>query len=192
VLRAGRLWRQLVRLIFSAQWLSVTIMDIAIRQAAGHDAARIASIYNQGIEDRCATFETELRTAGDLAATLADRGNYPILVITAADLVVGWAGLSPYRPRSCYAGIAEFSIYLDRSARGRGLGRQLLTSAIDAGRDRGFWKLVSRIFPSNTASRALCRACGFREVGIYEKHGRLDGRWLDVVIVERLIPENLS
>ena len=61
-----------------------------------------------------------------------------------------------------------------------------------AARDRGYWKLVSRIFPFNDASRALCKSCGFREVGVYEKHGRLDGRWLDVIIVERLIPESLS
>ena len=106
--------------------------------------------------------------------------------------MLGWAGLSAYRPRACYEGIAEFSIYLDRDARGRGVGRQLLTSLIDAARDRGYWKLVSRVFPFNTASRALCRACGFREVGVYEKHGCLDGQWMDAVIVERLIPENLT
>ena len=104
----------------------------------------------------------------------------------------GWAALSIYRSRPCYAGIAEFSIYLDRAARGRGVGRQLLAALIDAARDRGYWKLVSRVFPFNTASRALCRSCGFREVGIYEKHGCLDGVWLDVVVVERLIPENLT
>jgi phosphinothricin acetyltransferase len=100
--------------------------------------------------------------------------------------------LSRYRPRECYAGIAEFSIYLDRSARGRGLGRQLLSALIDVAREHGYWKLVSRIFPSNAGSRALCRSCGFREVGTYEKHGRLDGQWRDVVIVERLIPENVT
>jgi phosphinothricin acetyltransferase len=68
----------------------------------------------------------------------------------------------------------------------------LLTALIDAARGRGYWKLVSRVFPFNTASRALCRACGFREVGVYEKHSRLNGDWLDVVIVERLMPENLK
>jgi phosphinothricin acetyltransferase len=119
--------------------------------------------------------------------------DYPLLV--AVDIggeVIGWAALSSYRPRACYAGIAEFSIYLDREARGRGVGRTLLTALIDAAAARGFWKLVSRIFPFNTASRRVCAACGFREVGIYEKHGWLDGRWLDVVIVGSLIPENLA
>lgn len=165
-------------------------MGISIREAGERDAAAIAGIYNQGIEDRGATFETQPRTPADIAAKLAERERYPVLVAADGDVVLGWAGLSPYRPRACYAGIAEFSIYLDRTARGRGVGRRLLTSLIDAARERGYWKLVSRIFPSNAASRALCRSCGFREVGVYEKHGRLDGRWLDVIIVERLIPEN--
>ena len=167
-------------------------MTITIREAAGHDLAAIAAIYNQGIEDRGATFETAPRSAGDIASNLAEQTRFPVLVAIDAGTVIGWAGLSAYRPRACYAGIAEFSIYLDRAARGRGVGRQLLTALVDAARDRGYWKLVSRIFPFNAASRALCRACGFREVGVYEKHGRLDGEWLDVVIVERLIPENLD
>ena len=166
-------------------------MNTTIRTADLNDAGAIAGIYNQGIADRGATFETEPRTAGDIEARLSAPDSFPALVAEVDGVVLGWAGLSSYRPRACYAGIAEFSIYLDRAARGHGVGRQLLTALIDAARDRGCWKLVSRIFPFNAASRALCQACGFREVGIYEKHGRLDGRWLDVVIVERLIPENL-
>lgn len=167
-------------------------MTISIRQATARDAPAIALIYNQGIEDRGATFETNLRTPDDISARLEDGDRFPLLVAEADGVVVGWAGLSSYRSRSCYAGIAEFSIYLERAARGRGVGRQLLTSLIEAARDRGYWKLVSRIFPFNTGSRALCRSCGFREVGTYEKHGRLDGQWLDVIVVERLIPENLA
>ena len=167
-------------------------MEIAVRDAEARDAAAIAGIYNQGIEDRGATFETEARSAADIAAKLAGGDRYPVLVLTRDGAVVGWAGLSSYRARECYAGIAEFSIYLDREVRGRGLGRQLLEALIQAARERGYWKLVSRIFPSNVGSRALCRSCGFREVGTYERHSRLDGEWRDVVIVERLIPENLT
>jgi L-amino acid N-acyltransferase YncA len=167
-------------------------MSIAIRLAGEQDAAAIAGIYNQGIDERGATFETEPRSADDIAAKIAERERYPLLVISENDVVLGWAGLSSYRPRECYAGIAEFSIYLDRNARGRGLGRQLLTALIAVAGERGYWKLVSRVFPFNTGSRALCRACGFREVGIYEKHGRLNGQWCDLVIVERLIPENVT
>ena len=167
-------------------------MAILIRSAHSGDAVQIAAIYNQGIEDRGATFETQFRTGTDIALKLAESDRFPIVVAADSARVLGWAGLSSYRSRPCYSGIAEFSIYLDRDARGHGLGRQLLTALIDAARERGFWKLVSRIFPANAASRRLCQSCGFREVGVYEKHARLDGEWLDVVIVERLLPENLS
>jgi L-amino acid N-acyltransferase YncA len=167
-------------------------MSLSIRLADPADAAAIAGIYNQGIADRGATFETEPRRPEDISARLQDHARFPTLVAEADGSVIGWAALSSYRSRDCYAGIGEFSIYLDRAARGRGVGRQLLHALVDAARERGYWKLVSRIFPFNAASRALCRACGFREVGTYEKHGRLDGRWLDVIIVERLIPENLN
>jgi L-amino acid N-acyltransferase YncA len=167
-------------------------MPLIFRPAVDDDANAIAEIYNQGIAERGATFETEPRSADDIRARLADEGRYPLLVAEDAGMVIGWAGLSPYRPRACYAGIAEFSIYLAPQARGRGVGRQLLDTLVETARGRGYWKLVSRIFPFNTRSRALCRACGFREVGTYEKHGRLDGQWLDVIIVERLIPENLE
>ena len=167
-------------------------MQILIRLAGREDAAAIVSIYNQGIAERMATFETEPRGIDDMTPRLLDQSSFPTLVAEEAGQVIGWAGLSSYRSRACYAGVGEFSIYLDRAARGRGVGRSLLDALIAAARERGYWKLVSRIFPSNTASRTLCRACGFREVGVYEKHGRLDGQWMDVVIVERLISENLT
>jgi phosphinothricin acetyltransferase len=167
-------------------------MNIIIRDAGQPDAETIARIYNQGIDERGATFETEPRTADDIASKLADSERYPFLVAAEGDQMIGWACLSAYRPRACYSGIGEFSIYLDRSARNRGVGRRLLRALVDAARDHGYWKLVSRVFPSNTASRALCKSCGFREVGVYEKHAQLDGEWRDVVIVERLIPENLA
>ncbi len=165
-------------------------MSLFVRQAELRDAAAIARIYNQGIADRGATFETEPRSVDDIIVRLSDQIRFPLLVAEDAGIVIGWAGLSSYGPRACYAGIAEFSIYLDRDARSRGAGRILLDALVDAARDHGYWKLVSRIFPFNAASRALCRACGFREVGLYEKHACLDGQWMDVVIVERLIPEN--
>ena len=165
---------------------------LEIRPARHEDAAAIAAIYNQGIAERNATFETEPRSAAQMQARIADAARHPLLVACdSTGQVLGWAGLSAYRERACYAGIAEFSIYLERAARGQGAGRRLLAALIDAARSHGRSKLVSRIFPFNHASRALCRALGFREVGVYEKHGRLDGRWLDVVIVERLIEENL-
>lgn len=165
---------------------------IQIRPAVAADAPAIAAIYNQGIAERSSTFEIVPRSAQDIVQRLGEIERHPLLVaVDATDAVIGWAGLGNYRPRDCYAGIGEFSVYLDAQARGRGVGRQLLEALIDAARTRGYWKLLSRIFPFNTASRALCRSVGFREVGVYEKHGQLEGRWLDVVIVERLIPENI-
>jgi L-amino acid N-acyltransferase YncA len=164
-----------------------------IRQARVDDAAAIADIYNQGIEERQATFETEPRSIGDIVGRIHDGERHPLLVACNDDGdVVGWAGVAPYRPRACYAGVGEFSVYLDRKARGNGIGRALMEALIGAARMRGYWKLVSRIFPANRASRALCQSCGFREVGTYRSHARLDGRFEDVVIVERLIPENLT
>ena len=106
--------------------------------------------------------------------------------------IVAFASTSSYRPRSCYAGIAEASVYVRRDARRQGAGRVALTSLLDAAREAGFWKLVSRVFVENTASRALIQSVGFREVGIYLKHGKLDGVWRDVVIVEYLITDNLD
>ena len=167
-------------------------MSFIIRHAQPGDAPAIAEIYNQGIAERGATFETQPRTADDILSRLSDQLRLPMLVAEDAGVVIGWAGLSSYRPRACYSGIGEFSIYLDRKARRRGVGRLLLEALVDSARERGYWKLLSRVFPFNSASRALCRACGFREVGTYEKHGCLDGQWVDVVIVERLIPENLT
>jgi len=165
---------------------------IEIRSAVPADAPAITAIYNQGIAERAATFETIPRRIEDIVQRLGDIERYPLLVaVDQAGATVGWAGLGNYRPRDCYAGIGEFSVYLAADARGRGIGRQLLLALIEAARKRGYWKLLSRIFLFNTASRALCRSVGFREVGIYEKHGQLEGRWLDVVIVERLIPGNI-
>ena len=168
--------------------------EIRIRPALPGDVADIARIYNQGIRARIATFETEERTPEERRTWLLGHdAHHPVLVATdTGERIVGWADASGYRSRACYAGVAEFSIYVDEVARGQGVGSVLLPGLIDAARDAGLWKLVSRIFVENAASRALCARCGFREVGIYEKHARLDGIWRDVVIVERLIPENQS
>jgi L-amino acid N-acyltransferase YncA len=165
--------------------------DMTLRLATVEDAPAVADIYNQGIADRGATFETAPRSPETLAARIQeDPARFPVLVASEGNRILGWASIGPYRPRACYDGIGEFSVYLDRAARGRGTGKRLLTRLVDEARTRGYWKLLSRVFTFNEASRALCRACGFREVGVYERHGQLDGRWLDVVVVERLIPEN--
>ena len=163
-------------------------MTLRARAATVDDAAAIARIYNEGIAERIATFETRPRSDIEIAMSLRDRAaRFPTVVVEDGGRVVGWAGTSDYRPRECYAGIAEFSVYVERTARGRGAGRLAMDALIAACEARGFWKLVSRAFPENTASLALLRRCGFREVGVYRRHARLDGAWRDVVIVERLI-----
>jgi phosphinothricin acetyltransferase len=159
------------------------------RIATTDDAAAMARIYNDGIADRIATFETKLRTAEDVRAWFD--GVHPIVVVEDVGQVIAFVSTSTYRPRECYHGIAEFSVYVAREARGRGVGKLALGYLIEVAARAGFWKLVSRIFPENQNSLKLVRAMGFREVGIYEKHGQLDGVWRDVVIVERLLPANL-
>ena len=165
---------------------------VQVRNATLDDAVAIAEIYNQGIEDRIATYETEPRSAEEQQAWLrAIADHYPAVVAQIDGEIVGWAGAGPHRARECYRGIGEFSMYVRRDWRGRSVGDLLVAALISEAERLGLWKLLSRIFPFNAASRALCRKHGFREVGVYEKHARLDGRWLDVVIVERLIPSNL-
>jgi L-amino acid N-acyltransferase YncA len=160
-----------------------------VRLATRADAAAIASIYNQGIEDRVGTFETDLRTEAMVASWFD--GIHPIVVVEQEGEIIAYASTSSYRARPCYVGVAEFSVYVRRNARGNGAGRLAMTGLCQESEQAGFWKLVSRVFVENAASRKLLRSLGFREVGIYEKHGQLDGVWRDVVIVERLFSANL-
>ena len=155
------------------------------RAATPDDAAAIARIYNDGIADRIATFETRPRTADDLGGWFD--GAHPVVVVERDGEIVAFAATSAYRPREAYAGVAEFSVYVARAHRGRGAGREAMEALIAAAEDAGFWKLVSRVFVENAPSRALLAAAGFREVGVYRRHARLDGEWRDCVIVERLL-----
>lgn len=158
------------------------------RPAVPSDSAAIASIYNEGIEDRTSTFETRPRTEADILGWFD--GIHPIVVIESEGRILAFAATSTYRPRDCYSGVAEFSVYVARSARGRGAGRLAMLALQDAAERAGLWKLVSRVFTDNQASLRLLASLGFRQVGVYEKHGKLDGHWRDVVIVELLISAN--
>jgi L-amino acid N-acyltransferase YncA len=164
-------------------------MSLSTRPAVPADAPTIAAIYNQGIADRVATFETRPRSAEDVLSWFG--GRHPVVVAERDGAVIAFASASSYRPRECYDGVAEFSVYVAREARGLGAGRAAMAALIEAATAAGFWKLVSRVFVENGASRRMLGALGFREVGVYERHARLDGAWRDVVIVERLIEENL-
>jgi phosphinothricin acetyltransferase len=158
---------------------------VTSRPATLADCAAIARIYNEGIADRLATFETRPRDPADIERWFD--GRHPLIVVEDTDAVIAFASTSIYRPRECYDGIAEFSVYTSREHRGHGAGRLAMEALIEASRQAGFWKLVSRVFVENQPSRALLKSLGFREVGTYERHGRLDGVWRDVVIVERLL-----
>ena len=167
--------------------------ELSTRLATLGDADAIAAIYNEGIADRIATFETEPRSAAQIADQLRNKGDrFPTVVAEHDGRVVAWAGAGPYRARPAYAGVAEHSVYVARSARGKGAGRVVLEALCRAYAERGFWKIVSRIFPENTASLALHERCGFRTVGTYKRHGKLEGQWRDCVIVERLLDESTA
>jgi len=154
------------------------------------DAEAIARIYNEGIADRMATFETDARTPEDIARGLRERGErWPTVVVERDGRVIAWASASEYRSRACYSGIGEFSVYVARDARATGAGRVAMDALVGECEGRGIWKLLSRVFPENEPSRKLLAKVGFREVGTYRRHAKLDGMWRDTVIVERLIGE---
>jgi len=165
--------------------------DLAARPARPADVDAITEIYNQGIEDRVATFETEPRAPADIAPWFEHALAF-VSVVEPSGQVVGYAVAHAYADRCCYRGIGEFSVYVRRTHRGRGVGQAAMSALIGAARDAGLWKLLSRVFPENRASLTLMARMGFKEIGVHEKHGKLEGVWKDTVIVERLIPENID
>lgn len=160
-------------------------MTIDIRPARVGDSLAIAEIYNEGIEELNATFETRLRSRGETAARIADKDL--ILVAVRDGVVIGWAGVTPYSERAAYASIGIYAVYVARDARGGGVGVQLLDALVREARDRGLHKLLAMIFVSNQSSLAIARKAGFREVGLHERHGQLEGKWIDVILVEQLL-----
>src|SRR5665213_2984957 len=146
------------------------------------DWEAVRAIYLEGIATGNSTFE---QSAPDWQ--IWDQGHLPScrLVARGGSQVLGWTALSPVSRRRVYAGVAEFSIYVAERARGRVIGVALLKALIEASEREGIWTLQSGIFPENKASLALCRRCGFRVVGTRERIGSMDGRWRDVVFIER-------
>jgi phosphinothricin acetyltransferase len=159
------------------------------RPAAATDAPAICRIYNQGIEDRLATLETELRTPAERAEWLAARSpRHPVIVAeTPSGEVVGWGSLNVFNARAAYRHVADFSVYVERGWRGKGVGQVLLQRLVELGREHGFHKLVLSAFAFNAAGMALYTRHGFRTVGVYKEQGRLDGQWVDTVIMEKLL-----
>jgi phosphinothricin acetyltransferase len=168
-------------------------VDYRVRAATEADAAAICRIYNQGIEDRLATLETELRTPDERCQWLRARSSrHPVIVAEPAPRVdhaapIAWASLNVFNARACYRHVADISVYVERAWRGRGVGRVLLGRLVELGREHGFHKLVLSAFPFNRAGVALYDKLGFRTVGIYQEQGLLDGRWVDTIVMERLL-----
>jgi L-amino acid N-acyltransferase YncA len=158
---------------------------VRFRAAVSEDLPAVAAIYNAGISERVATFEIEPRTVADLAEWAHD--GRPFIVAGVDGLVLGWARAGAYSDRCVYSGVGEHAVYVSPEARGRGLGRALLVELCAEAERRGMYKLTSRVFADNLASRAAHRAAGFDEVGVQRRHGQLDGEWKDCVLVERLL-----
>jgi len=166
----------------------MTAEHLRIRSAAAGDADAICRIYNQGIRDRVATLETEERTPEERTQWLGARGpRHPVLVAEADGGVVGWASLNVFNARRAYDHVADLSLYVEREWRGRGVGRRLLDALVTRAIELGYHKLVLAAFPWNAAGMRAYERAGFREVGIYREQGRLDGRWVDTVVMEKIL-----
>jgi L-amino acid N-acyltransferase YncA len=157
-----------------------------VRTARPEDCEAIAGVYNAAIAERRSTFETEYRATADVEHWL-ESPRHPVLVATSGGAAVGWARIAEYSPRPCYEGVGEGSVYVRSSERGRGLGSALAVALIEEAGRAGYHKIVGKLFADNIASLRLVSRHGFRQVGIHLRHGRLDGEWRDVVLVERLV-----
>lgn len=159
-----------------------------LRHATLDDAEDLRRIYNHEVEHTTATFDIVPRTLVEQQAWLHERmGALGVVVAEVDDRVVGFASLSPFRPRPAYRTTVENSVYVAHEARGQGVGRALMDELIDAATSRGFHTIIAHVSGGQEASVALHRACGFEVVGIEREVGRKFGRWLDVVIMQRML-----
>jgi L-amino acid N-acyltransferase YncA len=163
--------------------------DLNVRAATLDDADAIARIYNQGIDDQ-ATLETAHRTPEERRQWLSARGpRHPVIVAVEAstDEIVGWASLNQFNPRAAYDNVADISVYVARECRGRGVGSRLLPALEDHARRIGYHKLVLAGFPWNTPGMRLYEHIGFKTVGVYHEQGLLEGKWVDVILMEKIL-----
>jgi len=168
-------------------------LTMVIRDAVPGDASALTLIYNQGIEDRLATLETEERTAEERLAWLDARGpRHPVIVAESDGQVIGFGSLNAFNPRAAYDHVADFSLYVERALRNKGIGGRILQALSERARQLGYHKMVLSAFPFNAAGLALYRKSGFRVVGVYQEQGFLDGRWVDTIIMEKLLDDPQS
>jgi phosphinothricin acetyltransferase len=166
---------------------------VTVRAAAAADLEAVRAIYNAGIADRVATLDEEPKREADIAAWWSDHGGrYAVVVAERDGAMVGWCSLNRYSHRCAYDGVADLSVYVAREARGTGVGTELLRAAERLARENGFHKIVLFTLPFNAQGQALYRKSGFREVGTFRNQGRLDGRFVDVMAMEKLLTATIS
>ena len=166
---------------------SASIDSLFVRAATIDDLDAIAHIYNEGIEDRVATLETDPKSHEDVQEWWLEHDNrYCVLVATVAREIVGWASLNRFSHRCAHAAVADLSVYVTRSQRGRGIGAMLLRE-LDRAAAGEFHKIVLHALNDNERGKRLYRKLGYREVGVFKEHGKLDGRFVDIVAMEKLL-----
>lgn len=159
-----------------------------IRKAILTDLESIREIYNQGIEDRIATLETDAKDIVYMQNWFdARQGRYVVHVAEMNSQIVGWASVGPYNSRCAYQGVGDLSIYIQREHRGQGIGQELLKSVEEEAKKNDFYKIVLFTFPFNVRGQGLYHKAGYREVGIFKNQGILDGRFVDVMAMEKLL-----
>ncbi len=169
--------------------------QFTIRKVKAEDAFDVADIFNEGIDERCATFSTVHVTVEEIRFRIVNNiDSFPFLVAVSkrSSRVVGWVSISAYSQRPFYRGVGEVSLYIQKCHRRQGVGGALLEAVFEEAAKQGYWKLMAKIFMSNEASKALFKKQGYSKVGVHRKHGKLEGEWLDVLEVEKSIPSNLT
>ncbi len=162
------------------------VAGLEIRRATTEDAADIGVIYDEAIAGDAATFATGSHPHEERRGWLAGRAaTAPVYVADDAGHLVAWSALAPFSHRSWYSGVGEYTVYVAGARRGHGIGRAMLDHLIIEAPTFGYWKLVGLIFPENAAGLALARGGGFRVVGSLRAHGRLNGEWRDITLLER-------
>jgi L-amino acid N-acyltransferase YncA len=164
------------------------MQSLSMRRASRGDREAIRAIYNDGIEDRVATLDLDPKSAQEMAQWWSQHDDrYVVLTASDANAIVGWASLNPFSQRCAHAQIADLSVYVARAHRGKGVGFALLTHLASAAQRNGFRKIVLHALDRNEHGKRLYRKAGFRDVGIFREHGILDGRYVDVIVMERLL-----
>jgi L-amino acid N-acyltransferase YncA len=173
----------------AAQERKPPVPDISIRPAEPSDAEAISRVYNQAVLNTTATFDTEPETIEERERWLAAHADprHPVLVAEVGGEVVGWASLSTWSDRCAYAASVESSAYVDEAWAGKRIGTRLSEAVLDAGRAAGVHAVLARICTENTASLAMAGHLGFTEVGVLHEVGWKFGRWLDVMMMEKLL-----